>query len=158
MENFTNLPKKVQNPLVKWAKLAFVVAEKSRCLRPESRVGAVAVKDGNVLSEGFNGAVCSTYHCGERNYCVRQKNNVPSGTQREIAYCICAEQRMICSAAHKGISLYGATAYLTHKPCAYCVRLMIECGFEKAYYSIEYVQPFADEVSKEFGFELIKID
>ena len=137
--------------------IAKSTARESLCIRAESQVGAVAVKNGCVIARGFNGALCTEYNCEKRGYCIRQRKDIPSGTAREIAYCICAEQRMICQSARHGVSLIGAEVYITHAPCAFCIRLMIECGVARAYYEIEYPQPFADVVAKEFNFELVKI-
>ena len=139
-----------------WMERAFEASDRSLCMRGESRMGAVAVKNGKLLAFGFNGVVGKIQHCGDRGFCIRKKLNVPSGSQREIAFCICAEQRMICNAARKGVSLCGADVYITHYPCAYCVRLMIESGIARVYYSQDYCQQFTKTVCEESGFELVK--
>jgi dCMP deaminase len=82
---------------------------------------------------------------------------IPSGTQREVAYCICAEQRMICNAAREGIRLAGADVYVTHLPCATCVRLMLETGIARCFYGVEYNNQFTHELCEMAGFELVKL-
>ena len=151
---------KLQNtdkPHDHWINEAFAAAKNSLCIRDESRIGAVAVKDNKVISSGHNGAVGKIQRCAERGHCIRRKLDIPSGSRREVAYCICAEQRMICHAARRGISLCGAVVYTTHTPCAYCVRLMLESGIIRAYYKNEYPNQFVRELCAESGFELVNL-
>ena len=140
-----------------WMDCAFLEGKKSGCIRAESLIGAVAVKEGQVVAGGYNGVVGKIMPCCNRGYCIRKKLNIPSGTQREIAYCICAEQRMICNAARDGVKLEGAEVYVTHKPCAICTRLMIESGIARAFFKSDYPNQFTDEICKESGFEMIKL-
>ena len=139
-------------------KRAFAESERSHCIRSESRIGAVAVLNGKVVASGYNGVVGKIPLCQSLGFCVRQRLNVPSGTQREIAYCICAEQRLICNAAREGVTFDGAEIYVTHLPCAVCIRLMIESGIARVFYKIEYNNQFTHELAKMAGFELIKMN
>ena len=130
----------------------------SLCTRDESRIGCVAVKGGQEVASGYNGVVGDIMPCATRGFCIRKHRNIPSGTQREVAYCICAEQRMICESARDGINLDGAEVYSSHMPCAVCVRLLIDCGITRVYYKSErYVNQFAQELATEAGFPLIGI-
>ena len=136
-------------------------AERSLCFRPESRFGAIAVKDGKIIATGYNGAVAGIRPCAERGFCVRKKRGVQSGTRREIAYCICAEQRMICNAARNGVNLDGADVYVTGISCSYCVRLMTECGVKRVFQKDAariYMNSFTKEIADEAGLELIIVD
>ena len=157
-EQSTDKMKEIQKPNHEfWMNCAAEESKKTHCIRPESMIGAVAVKDGQVIAGGSNGVVGKIMKCCERGYCIRKKLNIPSGTQREIAYCICAEQRMICDAARQGVQLNEAEVYVTHKPCAICTRLMIESGISRVYYKADYPNQFTDEICKEAGFEMIKL-
>jgi len=140
---------------IDWMKKVKQVATGSGCVLPNSRVGAIAVRDGEVIMTGVNGVVGKITGCEEAD-CMRRE--IPSGTRREYAYCICAEQRMICKAAREGVSLKGAVAYVSHCPCATCVRMMIASGFEKAFYSREYNDPLSHEIAEKAGFDLIHIN
>ena len=139
-----------------WMQRAEKIAEDSLCIRDESRIGAVAVKDGRIVETGFNGVVGNIPRCAIRGECIRKKMGIKSGTQREVAYCICAEQRMICNAARNGITLDGAEVYVTHRPCAICIRLLIEAGVARVFYKHEYVQQFTKELCAMTGFELMQ--
>jgi dCMP deaminase len=140
-----------------WMEKAFEVSQKSLCILAPSHIGAVAVRDGHVIASGTNGPNARLGSCADRGYCIRRRLEIKSGTQREVAYCICAEQRMICNAAREGIELEGAEVYITHKPCAVCVRLMIESGIARVFYKNDYPQSFTDEIATTANFELIKI-
>ena len=137
-----------------WMKKAKQVATGSGCVLPNSRVGAIAVRDGEVLMTGTNGVIGKIPECEEAD-CMRRE--IPSGTQREYAYCICAEQRMICKAAREGVALKGAVAYISHFPCATCVRMMVAAGFSRAYYAKEYADSLSHEIASKAGFDLIHV-
>lgn len=47
-------------------KIAKVVSENSKCM--SRQIGAVLVKDNNVVSTGYNGPACGVKHCNERDY------------------------------------------------------------------------------------------
>ena len=69
--------------------MAYEQAEKSVCLR--AKVGAVIVKDGMVVAQGYNNMTGGISDCAEVG-CIREKLNIPSGTRREVCRAICAEQ------------------------------------------------------------------
>ena len=140
-----------------WMKCAEQAANQSLCMRAESRIGAVAVKNGRVIETGHNGVIGKILPCAKRGECIRKKKGIASGTQREVAYCICAEQRMICNAARDGVTLDGAEVYVTHMPCAVCVRLMIEAGVAKVFYKNEYANQFTLDLCEMAGFELVRL-
>lgn len=98
-----------------------VVASKSTC--PRARVGAVFTSpDGEILATGYNGAPRGMDHCDDvgclvvDGHCVRSTH---------------AEQNAIVQAAKRGTALRGSTLYVTHTPCAVCVKLLINLGVEK---------------------------
>ena len=57
-------------------KMAFLVAERSTCLRRQ--VGAIIVRNNQIISTGYNGAPKHVRHCAITG-CLREKLNVPSG-------------------------------------------------------------------------------
>lgn len=142
----------------RWFKSVEQVAEKSLCIRTESQMGAIAVKNNMVIAEGYNGAIKKFQPCSVRGFCIRKKQGVDSGTRREVGYCICAEQRMICNAARSSISLEDADVYLIYMPCAVCVRLMSEVGVKRIFYKIKrFDNPLAEELAEEAGLEMVKL-
>ncbi len=109
-------------------KIASVVAERSTCLR--HHVGAVAVKDKHILSTGYNGAAAGLKDCLELG-CLRDVNNIPSGTRHEICRAIHAEQNCIIQASLHGVSLEGATIYCTHTPCILCAKMLVNARIKQ---------------------------
>ena len=109
-------------------KIASVVGERSTCLR--HHVGAVAVRDKHILSTGYNGAAAGLRDCLELG-CLRDENNIPSGTRHEICRAIHAEQNVIIQASLHGVSLEGATIYCTHTPCILCAKILTNARIKR---------------------------
>lgn len=124
-------------------RLAEVIAEQSTCLRRQ--VGAVAVRENYILATGFNGAPRGIPHCEEVG-CIRQERGIPSGTQHELCRGAHAEQNVIACAAYNGVSLSGATLYVTHYPCAQCAKILINAGFAIIYYMNDYDDKLAKDL------------
>lgn len=131
--------------------LAFEAAKKSGCFRTERHVGAVVVKGDKVLATGCNGPSECMQSCIERGYCMRQKNNIKSGTQLEVCYGVCAEVKAIFSAISKYNDVSGAILYSTHHPCDVCTRTIIECGIRRVVYKLDYPNTFCDVNLKDHG-------
>ena len=122
---------------------AYEQAEKSSCFR--AKVGAVLVKDGLVVAQGYNNMTGGINDCAEVG-CIREKLNIPSGTRREVCRAICAEQLAISEAARNGIKLDGSVAYITTFPCHICAKLLVSSGVSEIVYDKDY----PDELSKNF--------
>ncbi len=135
--------------------IAELVAKRSTCLR--RAVGAIIVKDKRVLTTGYNGAPTGIKHCIETG-CLREKLNVPSGERHELCRGIHAEQNAIIQAAFHGVSIKGATLFCTNQPCSICAKMIINAGIIKLYYRDGYADSMAQEMFKDAGIEVIKID
>lgn len=115
--------------------IAFTVAQRSTCDR--ARVGAVLVRDRRMLTTGYNGAPAGLPHCDEvghlmiDGHCVRTLH---------------AEQNAVIQAALHGVSIQGATAYVTHQPCLTCAKMIINAGIRRVVYAGNY----PDEHSRRF--------
>ncbi len=92
--------------------LAFIASRRSSCLR--KKVGAVLVKDKNVISSGYNGAPAPQVSCMELGECYRDKHNILSGPQLERcrASGSHAESNAIALAAKNGHLTAGSVLYL----------------------------------------------
>ncbi|MEK9132788.1 MAG: deaminase [Patescibacteria group bacterium] len=137
----------------KFLKRLKTVGLKSLCLR--AKVGAIAVKNGKILAMGDN----SPHKCYDCKVigCIRDIQQIPSGQRREICYGLCAEQRMLATAAKKGITLAGATLYVTSHPCRVCEGLIAESGITR----IVYIKGFPDVIPiydtlKDFELEVVQ--
>lgn len=84
-----------------------------------TQCGCVFVKDKRVLTTGYNG-----FTVGTEDYDNEKKHKRPE----KYYWFEHSERNAIYNAARKGISLEGATAYVTGPPCIDCARGMIQCG------------------------------
>ena len=75
-----------------------------------------------------------------------------------MCYAVHAEQNAIAQAAKMGISVEGATIYVTHQPCTICTKMIINAGIKKVIYEYGYPDDFSKELLKEAGVELINIE
>lgn len=107
--------------------IAKLVSLRATC--PRLRVGAVAVKDGYILATGYNGAPRGMDHCIDVGCLI-----VDGHCHRAVH----AEQNVIAMAARKGISLEGATLYVTHFPCDTCFKIVLNAGIREIIYEEMY--------------------
>lgn len=122
------------------------VKERSTCYR--RKVGAVIVKDKRIIATGYNGAPSGLKHCYEVG-CLREKLNIPSGQHHELCRGIHAEQNAIIQAATYGVSIDGATIYITHNPCVQCAKMIINAGIKRIVYSGDYPDELAKQLLDE---------
>ncbi|SEF38974.1 dCMP deaminase [Caloramator fervidus] len=134
--------------------IAETVKKRSTCLRRQ--VGAIIVKDNRILTTGYNGVPPKMKHCDEVG-CLRQKLNIPSGQRHELCRALHAEQNAIVQVAKYGISIEGATIYITHQPCIICAKLIIASGIKRIVYKGEYPDEFSLDMIKESGIEIVNI-
>lgn len=128
--------------------LAAVTATRSTCLR--RAVGAVIVRDRQIISTGYNGAPKGTPHCAETG-CLRAKLKIPSGERQEMCRGSHAELNAISQAASVGVSTAGADLYCTHAPCAYCTKAIINAGIKRVVYLYDYPDDLARALRDEAG-------
>lgn len=126
--------------------IAKLVSTRSTCIRRQ--VGAVLVKDRQVLATGYNGAPTGIKHCGDRG-CLRQLLNVPSGEKHELCRGVHAEQNVICQAAKHGVSINNSCLYVTHFPCSICLKMLINVGVKIIYVKEAYPDRLAEELYDE---------
>jgi len=138
-------------------KMAYLVAERSTCLR--HHVGAILVKDKHVLTTGYNGAAKDTADCLTLG-CLRNQLNVKSGERHEICRAIHAEQNAIIQAGVHGISILGSTLYCTHNPCIICAKMIVNAGIIRIVVGSDYPDNFelAQNLFKEAGIDLKRIN
>ena len=105
-------------------KMAELVAGQSYCKR--AQVGAVIVKDGNVIAIGYNGTPS-----GWPNICEDDSGR----TREEVLH---AESNAIAKCARSVSSSDGAHLYVTHSPCVDCAKLIIQAGIGKVFYKVTY--------------------
>ncbi len=128
--------------------MAALVAGQSTCCRLQ--VGAVLVKEGRVISIGFNGVPSKQIHCEELFSLEYEKNFkdkyptmadfIKSAEFKDIHGKFSndnelhAEQNAILFAAKNGISTQGSHLYITLSPCINCAKVIITAGIQKVFY------------------------
>jgi len=126
--------------------IADLVSSRSTCLRRQ--VGALLVKERQIIATGYNGAPQGIAHCAEVG-CLRQQLGIPSGERHEICRGIHAEQNAIIQAALHGVSTQGAVLYCTTQPCAQCVKMLINAGVNRIVFRGDYPDALARELLQE---------
>lgn len=105
--------------------MAYTVAHQSS--DSHRQVGAVIVKDEQVLGYGYNGTPTG-WHTNE---CKKEDGT----TKAEVVH---AEINAICKAAAHGGGINGATMYSTTIPCIECAKAIIQSGIKRVVYREPY--------------------
>jgi dCMP deaminase len=122
--------------------IAKEIASASKCI--SKQVGAVIVKDGRILSTGYNGTPAGFQNCCEYwNGQYTKEHHEWSKT-----YEIHAEMNAIIWAARKGISIEDATIYVTLEPCSECSKNLIASGIKRIVYEKAYEHTNSEIISK----------
>lgn len=127
--------------------IAQEVSTRATCDR--KHVGALIVRDKNILSTGYNGSIRSQPHCDEAGHdmvgghCVRTVH---------------AEANAIIQAARNGVSIDQADIYTTASPCWECFKLIANAGIKRIFYREFYREQKSFDIAKQLGIELVKIE
>ena len=108
----------------RYLRIAKIWAENSYCVRRQ--VGALLVKDGSIISDGFNGTPS-----GFENICEDEEGKTK-------AYVMHAEANAITKVAKSSNNSNGATIYITTSPCIECAKLIIQAGIKRVVFSEMY--------------------
>lgn len=112
-------------------------------------MGAVIIKDDQVISTGYCGAPRGTKSSHEHGFCLRRQMGIPSGHRYEICRSVHAEQNAIINAARSGSSLFGGDIYIYGQnygkdnepldafPCFICKKMLINCGLKRVIVSLK---------------------
>ncbi|MDQ1353544.1 MAG: dCMP deaminase [Acidobacteriota bacterium] len=144
--------------------IARVVATRSTCLKV--LIGAIIVKEDQIIATGYVGAPRKTKSSLEHGFCLRKKLNIPSGQQYELCRSVHAEQNAIINAARAGVSLLGGNMYIYGQtkdtgevinafPCFICKKMIINAGLNRIITSVKdndkgYMSFTVDEWIKEW--------
>jgi dCMP deaminase len=96
----------------------------SHCVR--KKVGAIIVKDGMIISDGYNGTPA-----GFDNMCENDQGETHW-------YVLHAEANAILKVAKSTQNCKGATLYLTLSPCKDCSKLILQSGIKRVVYQHGY--------------------
>lgn len=115
--------------------IAEVVATRSNCMR--RHVAAVIVKDGRIISTGYNGTPRGIRNCHEGG-CPRCASTAPAGTNLGECLCSHGEENAIVQAAYHGIAVKDSIIYTTFSPCLICSKMIINAGIREVVYQNRY--------------------
>jgi dCMP deaminase len=102
--------------------------------------GCVLVRNKHVLASGYNGSLPGLPHCEDvgcllvDNHCIRTNH---------------AEMNAITQAAKNGVSIEGATAYVTNMPCTTCAKALIGAGIKRVVVFSDYHSTHAEAFFKD---------
>lgn len=132
------------------------VAERSTCTR--AKVGAVIVRDKNILATGYNGSPAGLPHCTEVG-CLIYSSKTPSGEVEDNCFrTIHAEINAIAQAAKNGAVIRDADVYVTHTPCIHCLKVLINTGIRRVYYERPYKLHTVSELLQYADIELVPVE
>jgi dCMP deaminase len=132
--------------------IAKEIASASKCV--SKSVGAVIVKDGRILSTGYNGTPPGYINCNDYWDDKYTKEHHDWSKTYEIH----AEMNAIIWAARKGISIEGATIYVTLEPCSECSKNLIASGISRIVYETKYEYNNSETISKFLQDNGVKIE
>ena len=118
-------------------------------------VGGCIVKNGNVLlSPIHNEHVPSSnqpYYDGDPRSSFHKGENIELGTAMHV------ELSLIAKAAETGISLVGASMYVTTFPCPWCAKAIAYSGVSKLYFDEGYSVLDAQSILNQNDVEIIRV-
>lgn len=122
--------------------IATQVSHRSPCKR--LKVGAVIVRDDNIISVGHN----------------QMPRGLPSVCEvdgKSSPLVIHAEQDALLRLLYAGPSPSGAAIVVTHSPCQECAKLIIQAGIVAVYYKSEYRDTTALHALRNAGLRVERI-
>ncbi|MDR1272926.1 MAG: dCMP deaminase family protein [Odoribacteraceae bacterium] len=128
----------------RYLRMARIWAENSYCRRRQ--VGALIVRDGAIISDGYNGTPS-----GFENICEDEEN-------RTKPYVLHAEANAITKVAKSNNSSQGATLYVTASPCIECAKLIIQAGIKRVVYAEDYRSADGADLLRKANIEVLLID
>jgi dCMP deaminase len=123
--------------------IARVVASRATCDR--KHVGAVIVRDKTILATGYNGSIRGMPHCSEIGHMMENDHCVAT---------IHAEANAIIQAAKNGVTIDGASIYITASPCWSCFKQIANAGMRRIVYGEFYRDERIFQVAQQIGIDL----
>ena len=125
-------------------RMAKTWSDLSHCNRKQ--VGAIIVKDGMIISDGYNGTPSGFDNCCEND------------AGETHWYVLHAEANAILKVAKSTHNCNGATLYLTLSPCKDCSKLVHQAGITRVVFINKYKDDSGILFLKEAGVEIEQIE
>lgn len=110
------------------------------------QVGAIIVKDGMIISDGYNGTPAGFDNCCEDH------------EGKTLWYVLHAEANAILKVARSTNNCDGATLYLTLSPCKDCSKLVLQAGIKRLVYIHNYKDTSGVDFLRKAGIEVEQIE
>jgi dCMP deaminase len=127
--------------------IARQVATRATCDR--KHVGAVIVRDKNILATGYNGSIRGLAHCDEEGHMLEDGHCVRT---------IHAEANAVIQAAKNGARIEGGSIYVTASPCWGCFKMIANAGLVRIVYGEFYRDQRIFDFAQQLGIELVKVE
>lgn len=127
-----------------YLRMAHTWAELSHCAR--KKVGAIIVKDGMIISDGYNGTPAGFDNCCEND-----------GGETHW-YVLHAEANAILKVAKSTNNCIKSTLYLTLSPCKDCSKLILQAGITRLVFMNIYKDSTGVDFLKEAGLDVTQIE
>jgi len=98
------------------------------------KVGSVLVKDGNIISFGWNGMPSGWDNNCEDDY-LDERHHITLKTKPEVIH---SEMNCLMKVTKSNNSSKDAVMFLTHSPCMDCAKQIFTAGINKVYYREHY--------------------
>lgn len=161
-----------------YLRIALEVGSRSYAVR--HKVGAVIVKDNNIISYGFNGTPSGFDNCCENEVkcdvdwdelisSLDNGSSVCAAYNRDCSKCphhylvtkpevLHAESNAITKLARSTQSSEGATLYVTLSPCFDCAKLIIQSGIKRVVYMEKYRSEDGLKLLEKAGIQVDQIE
>ena len=132
--------------------IAETVAQQSSAKRLQ--VGAIVVKEGRVISIGYNGMPAGWTNECEEIVEIHEDGGIITKTKPEVIH---AEANAIAKLAKGSESGEGSMMFLTHAPCLDCAKQVYTAGIKKVYYRDSYRDTLGIDFLTTCGVEVSKL-
>lgn len=129
-------------------KIAEEFSSLSHCV--SHKVGAIAVRDGRIISTGYNGTPSGLINCDDVFPLYDASKDREDHYTWSSAHEIHAEMNVIIFCAKNGIKLDGATLYSTVQPCQHCTKNLLQSGIKRIVYKYPYDKSVTSELIKDY--------
>jgi len=126
-----------------YLKMAREWATLSHCQR--KKVGALLVKEGMIISDGYNGTPSGF---------PKQCEDAEGNTQWFVLH---AEANAILKVARSANNAKDSTLYITLSPCKECCKLILQAGITRMVYIDEYKDRTGVDFLNEAGLQVVQI-
>jgi dCMP deaminase len=110
------------------------------------KVGALIVKDGTIISDGFNGT--------PKGF----PNDCEDANDETHWYVLHAEANAMLKVARSTQNTEGSTLYVTYSPCKDCSKMIIQAGIKRVIYKEEYRDISGVKILREAGIDVVHLD